>query len=98
MKTTALNNQTLLDIAVQEYGTIEAMFDFAIANNKSIHGELEVGADYIVPQGKQNTEILNYYKSKLIKPSTAISEQNTQDIETPDGIGYMAIGSTFIVG
>jgi hypothetical protein len=97
MKIVALNNQTLLDIAIQEYGTIESVFELAMANDLSIHTSTVVGAVYQIPQAKKNTEVSNYYKNQQIKPSTKITTAQKEDIVTPSGIGYMAIGTTFIV-
>jgi hypothetical protein len=97
MKIVTLNNQTLLDIAIQEYGTIESIFELAMANDLSIHTSAVAGAVYQIPQVKNNTEVLNYYKNQQIKPSTKITSAHKDAIVTPSGIGYMAIGATFIV-
>ena len=97
MKIVALNNQTLLDIAIQEYGTVEAVFELALANDISVHAEMQVGMKYDIPNSTKNIEILNYYQKQQIKPSTDITKQNEADLIQLDGIGYMAIGSTFII-
>ncbi len=43
MKTVVQAGQTLLDIAIQEYGTIEAVFMLAKANDMSITDTLQAG-------------------------------------------------------
>ena len=76
----ALNNQSLFDIAIQEYGTIEAVFDLAMANNLGITYLLTAGQVLVIPSvsiitGKPvitNTEILGYYKKNDIKPATSM--------------------------
>ena len=40
MQTTTRNNQTLLDIAVQECGTVEAAFEIAERNGLALTDEL----------------------------------------------------------
>jgi len=80
MKIVVLNNQTLLDIAIQEYGTIESVFELAIANDLSITDELATGTILLIPEFSTltnepiitNKEILNYYKKNKIKPATAM--------------------------
>ena len=95
MTTIVLNKQTLLDVALQEYGTIEAVFALAIANGLSITTDALVGTTLDIPIAKKEQEILAYYKKYTIEPSTGIT--NTTDIEELKGIGSMAIGTTFIV-
>jgi len=74
-----LNNQTLLDIAIQEYGTIESVFELAMANNLSITDMLSAGQKLVLPEVSiigvpisKNVEILNYYKKNDIHPATAM--------------------------
>ena len=43
MQTTTRNNQTLLDIAVQECGTVEAAFEIAERNGLALTDELNTG-------------------------------------------------------
>ena len=50
MKTVVQAGQTLLDIAVQEYGTIEAVFMLAKANDMSITDSLQAGQQIEIPE------------------------------------------------
>ena len=64
MKTVVQAGQTLLDIAVQEYGTIEAVFMLAKANDMSITDTLQAcllytSIDYSELVDKINIEITN---------------------------------------
>ncbi len=96
MQKTIFHNQSLLDFAIQNTGDIESLFDFASENNLSITDSLSPGEKLIVPDNtKKDVDILNYYTDKEILPATAI--KYIQD-ETEIGIGFMKIGSTFIVG
>ena len=50
MKTVVQAGQTLLDIAVQEYGTIEAAFMLARTNDMGITDTLQAGQEIETPE------------------------------------------------
>lgn len=77
-----LPNQTLLDIAIQECGTAEAVAEIALANGLSVTEDLEPGMELKIPLVKKNDEILNYYKQNGIKPATANIDNAFADIIT----------------
>ena len=60
MKTVVQAGQTLLDIAVQEYGTIEAVFMLAKANDMSITDSLQAGQQIEIPEKVYNSEPVSY--------------------------------------
>jgi hypothetical protein len=92
----ALGNQSLFDIAIQYCGTVEAVFDFALLNGIGITQELIPGQTLLVANKDYGcSEIVNYFSNNGIKPATGITPEQLQ--EQPDGIGYMRIGSNFIV-
>ena len=98
MRFKVLHNQSILDLAIQHTGSVENAFAFAIANGISVSDELISGSEMIIPDVKQNRDILNYYTSKTIRPATDITDAVTGD--TPEelgGIGYMEIGRNFKV-
>jgi LysM repeat protein len=73
MQVKALNNQSLLDIAIQEMGSAEAAFDIALANNIGVTDDLQVGQTLQIPQSTNDyvrKQIVNYYKINNIKPAT----------------------------
>ncbi|MCO5229613.1 MAG: hypothetical protein M9958_00515 [Chitinophagales bacterium] len=73
-KVTILNRQSLLDIALQETGIIEAAFDIAIANGLSVT-DYAPGAILMIPNNiVVNEQILKYYKSNKIQPATFMGE------------------------
>lgn len=91
METVVLDGQSLFDIAIQEAGSIESVFDIAVANNISITDMLQAGQ--ILIKGKVlNVSVAEYYRMKNIKPATDIGLY-----ENNDGIDYMAVGIDFIV-
>lgn len=68
-------NQSILDLALQEYGDVRAAFDMAITNGQSISQALAVNQELNLPESElQNIDILKYYKSKNIKPANANTE------------------------
>jgi hypothetical protein len=63
-------NQNIFDIAIQECGSAEAVFD-VLANNAtvltSINDELVPGTKLKVPAEPANVQVLSYLKSKSIR-------------------------------
>lgn len=77
-----LHNQSLLDIAIQEYGTIEAAFDLALANGLEVTDMLTPGMVLELPiSDYEDRDIANYFKSRKIHPATGISEETEEVIE-----------------
>ncbi|QEE51032.1 hypothetical protein FUA48_16045 [Flavobacterium alkalisoli] len=93
---TISNNQSLFDIAVQELGNAQAVFELALANNLSITSALVPGQILTIPDSKfKKPEIVNnFVKYNQLIATAATLEQIPSE---PDGIDYMIIGSTFIV-
>ncbi|MDR3227757.1 MAG: LysM domain-containing protein [Prevotellaceae bacterium] len=94
MQTTVQNRQTLLDIAVQEMGSAEAVFELAAANNLSITDALENGQILQIPQSANNyvqRQVVKYYNVNKINPATAIENA------TPEGIEFWAIEYDFVI-
>lgn len=98
MSVVVLNNQCVLDLAVQVYGTAAAALHFAIANGISVTDDLTPGTIYQTPEHENAVpEVVNYLASKDIKPATALTEADLFNAN-PEGIDYMTIGTDFIVG
>lgn len=70
----AHRNQSLLDIAIQEYGSVEAVVDIAMENDLSITDPLTPGQVILIPGDPIDSDIVTYYANRNIKPATAISE------------------------
>lgn len=95
---TITENQSLLDITVQEEGSVLTVFDFALANGISITDELVVAQKLVSPNSEaKNSEVSNYYKGKNQLIATELNEEQKQNLPANFGIGKMAIGSTFII-
>lgn len=93
MKITALNNQSLLDISIQETGKAENYLKIAKANNISGTAKLEVGQELLIPDNLEiDSDIVRYYKANNIKPATDVDVVNSEEFK---GVGEMEIGKTF---
>lgn len=92
---TILKGQSLADIAIQEGGSIEAMYDLALANDLTLDEALIEG-NGLLPVDVRDVTIVNFMKRQSINPATAITEQEENAI-MPSGIGFWAIGVDFAV-
>jgi hypothetical protein len=81
MKVTALNGQSLIDVALQCGGTVEAVFEIARLNNLSITADLASGQQVEVPDVPVNVAVVNYYSRNSISPATAIDDYNSSPPE-----------------
>jgi len=70
---TVLHNQSLMDIAIQQFGNVEAVVALAVLNDISITADLVAG-QILSLEGIAvlDADIVNYYEIKAIKPATAI--------------------------
>jgi LysM repeat protein len=94
---TVLNNQSLLDIAIQYRGTAAAAFEIAAANNLSLTDDLKPGQVLVIPSTLfYNRDIADYYQGKGILPATAVTDNFMEEL-TDKGIGEMIINVNFIV-
>lgn len=97
MRTTARNNQSLPDIALQECGTIEAAFDIARHNGLSLTDELIAGQTLDIACTTACTEsVVGELAADGVKPATAPSSGEVEAAPY-GGIGYMGIETDFVV-
>ena len=86
-----LSGQSLLDVAIQESGAVEAAFDMALLNEISITGALVAGCVLLV-SGVAGKLTVDRYRAKRLKPATYTG----RDVRLT-GIGYMIVEDNFIV-
>jgi len=93
METLLLAGQSLLDISVQESGSLESIFSLANENDVSITDEVPVGTSLQVIEVKerQNKQIASYYKTNNLKPATELG------FYIEEGIEFWEIEYDFIV-
>lgn len=93
---TAVSNQSLLDIAIQEDGNVLAAFEWAVANGISITDVLVSGQKLkTLNSSYRNSEVANYFKGKSQMVATAL---NNEELFPSIGIGGMIIETNFTVG
>jgi len=69
------NNQNIFDIALQEFGSIEAVFDILEDNQDIINGitdNIIVGTEFNIREisNNENKSIKTYYKQNKIQPAS----------------------------
>ncbi len=78
MKTvTVLNNQSLWDISVQEYGTVEAVFELAMANDMGVTDLLTAGQELLLPEVDKKIikpEVVAYYRRNGLHPVSGVTD------------------------
>lgn len=68
-----LEGQSVLDLAVQTAGSVEAAIAMATVNNLSVSDDIEPAA--LFTTDVQNKSIAGYYTSRSIKPATAVTDK-----------------------
>lgn len=76
MKAKVKDGQTMADIAIQEYGSWEAMIAIAQKNGISITDIPEPGTVMKLPDGTWNKVMQNYCKNNDVSPATARDNGN----------------------
>jgi translation initiation factor 2 beta subunit (eIF-2beta)/eIF-5 len=87
--------QSFLDKVLETTGSIDNAFAMAILNGMSITDDVVVGQE-LKATGVTLKSVVSIFNDKK-RPATAITMEQLQEIESK-GIGYMRIGTTFIVG
>lgn len=76
MKTTsAKNGQTWADLAVEHYGTLEAVVDLAAANGAAVSDTPPVGTGIMLPPSTSRPAIVRELKQRDARPGTADVEE-----------------------
>lgn len=99
MAINVLTGQSLFDIAIQELGSVEGVFELAEKADVGLTDELVVGVLLNAPVDPLDRQVVDYYKANRIRPATAITRDNTSaggDI-LMEGIEFWAVEYDFIV-
>lgn len=78
MKTKVKDGQTMADIAIQEFGSWEAMVAIAQKNGISITEIPESGTELTLPEGTWNRVMQNFCKNNDVSPATARDNGNVR--------------------
>ncbi len=95
MEVKVKDRQSLLDMAVQTAGSMEAAFRLSDANDVSLTDTLTDGQvlDTVVAE---NADTVHRYKVQNLQPATALSEEEMAAL-AQEGINFMGIEIDFIV-
>ena len=94
---TIIENQSLLDVAIQADGNAQAAFEWALNNGISITDSLVPGQQFKMPKSEafRHEDLSIYFKSRNV--ATGFSIENS-DLPIPlEGIGAMIIETSYIV-
>lgn len=81
MKVVVLSNQSLADIAIQVYGSMEGVFTLAFENGISVTSALVPGQTLeYSPENILDKKVVQYYTTNKIYPATADNGQRRQRI------------------
>ena len=67
--------QTLADIAIQEFGSLEAVYDIAEMNDIPIAARLQDGALLKLPDKQYNTKMREFCALNMVKPATEVGDE-----------------------
>lgn len=95
MKITPLDRQSVLDVALQTSGGVEAAFALAAKNDISISEAIAPDTE-LETVGAANKIILGRYEAQRIRPATEISPED-MELVPYGGINFMGIEIDFIV-
>lgn len=90
------DRQSLLDIAIQTSGSVEAVFVLAAKNNISVTETLSIGQE-LETVDVVSKMTLERMRVQGVSPATDIANDIDTPIQPYGGIGYMAIGIDFVV-
>jgi hypothetical protein len=91
-----LPGQTLIDIALQELGDCEQLFELAKMNNISATDDLAAGSLVFVPDySLDKKELVKLFANPMNKPAS--SRSNITIPTGPEGIDYWGIEIDFVV-
>lgn len=69
-KIVVLEGQTLIDLAIQQCGSVEAAFQLAVENDLSVTDELSAGLE-LSSIDPVERPVAQYYEAKRLKPATS---------------------------
>lgn len=95
---TVLDRQTLIDIAAQELGDLERVYEIAQLNNLDLTADLITGSDIQVPDADTSKRnIIKLFADKANAPASAEDNNILEGGEENEGIDYWIIENDFIV-
>ena len=90
------DRQTLLDVALESSGSVEAAMELAILNGRSLTSEL-IDGDRLTSVEVVDAKVVERYSAECISPATEVAVEGKLTMSY-QRIGYMAVGVDFEVG
>ncbi len=96
---TAIDRQTLFDIALEVWGRAELAYDLALANDLTLSDEVTANTVLLIPtvdgisgaiRRKTDRAVVSAYALNGITPATAASQDEIDELN-PEGISYWYI-------
>lgn len=84
----------MADIAIQEYGSLDALTDIARMNGIGPAENVEAGGVLTLPNSVTNQLMKDYCHVNNVSPAATLT-MDQQNIATPGGIGQMCVGVDF---
>lgn len=80
-----IQGQSLLDLAVQEYGTAQAVMQLALGNDLAVTDAVGAGNELVLPDSEvKNIDVAGYFSKNSILPATGLSSEDLGQIEDND--------------
>lgn len=95
MKVTPLDRQSVIDIAIQTSGGVDAAFALAAKNDISISEVITPGMELETVEVVDKM-VLSRYEARKVRPATEISPED-MELVPYGGINFMGIEIDFIV-
>ncbi len=82
--------QNIIDVCIQEYGSIERLVKLCVDNGLALDDELEAGQVILIDDSAiARKGIVEYFRKKGIKVCTGEPEEDTDGIHTEDGFNIL---------
>ena len=95
-KVTVKSGQTLVDIALQTKGTLEAVEVIADLNGMTVTEQPDAGTVLELPAETWDRLMENYCRRNEVEPATALTDDDMHAM-WQGGIGFMVIEQDFII-
>jgi hypothetical protein len=94
---TVMPGQTWLDMAMQQLGSVEAVFALAQLNNLSLTADIAPGTQINYTLTPYSNQVVKIYNDNGYHPASGLDTPGPALPALMSGIGYWGIGYTFIV-
>jgi hypothetical protein len=89
--------QSIMDVTIEQSGSLDALFDFASTNDVEITALLVPGIAYVIPSVEINKKVRTVYANKGVSPATFYDLPTEEPPVPGEGIGFWMIGNDFII-